>query len=79
MKERLEIALRQAAQGDSASKVLAQKLMMELGAQSYVLVVARVQYRHALAALKHARCDSVAREPLVDLLNQILPAISRIG
>ncbi len=76
--ERLEIALQQAAQGDSTSQVLARSLMVKLGAQRYALVAAQVQYRHALAVLEHTKCDSIACGRLVALLNQILPAINHV-
>lgn len=67
--------LKQASQGSGAAEAQARQLLTDLGAQSYLLVVGRVQYQQAVAALRNAHCISQANH-LIGLLDRVLPAPS---
>jgi hypothetical protein len=74
-RSRLETLLAQAARGDSAAEAQARQWLIDLGAQSYLLVVARVQYQQAMMALQNANCSS---PQLAAVLDHLLPAPGRV-
>ncbi|RLC88114.1 MAG: hypothetical protein DRI37_05575 [Chloroflexi bacterium] len=78
-RDHLKALLKRAAQGDNVAEVQARQLLTDLGAQAYLLVVGRVQYRQALEALRSANCMLPAGQQLAVLLDQVLPALSCTG
>lgn len=74
-RDRLEVLLGRAAQGDRAAEAQAQQLLIDLGAQGYTLVVAKVQHQHAVLSLRRAGCVSPADQRLVALLDRMMPAL----
>jgi geranylgeranyl pyrophosphate synthase len=74
-RDRLEALLDRASRGDREAEVQAQQLLIDLGAQGYTLVVARVQHRRAVVSLRRAGCASPADRPLVALLDRMMPAL----
>ena len=77
-REYLGTLLKRAQAGDRDAESQVRQLLIDLGAPSYLLVVARLQYRQAVEALERARSIPGASQPLVDLLEQVLPALSLI-
>lgn len=75
-RSRLEALLAQAARRDSAAEAQARQWLIDLGAQAYLLVVARIQYQQALMALQNANCCS---PQFAAVLDGLLPALSRAG
>ena len=75
----LQALLEQAVEGDDAAEAQARQLLVDLGAQAYLLVVGQVQRRQALEALRSAGCASPAGQQLVALLDRVLPALSADG
>ncbi len=73
---RLQTLFEQANKGDKMAESQARQLMIDLGAQAFLLVTARLQQRHAMAALRRARCINEVLPSLVALLNQMFPALS---
>jgi geranylgeranyl diphosphate synthase type I len=71
----LETLLARAIQGDRAAEAQAQQLLIDLGAQGYTLVVAKVQYQLAVTALRRANCVSPADRRLIALLDRTMPAL----
>lgn len=68
--------LAQAAGGDQPAEETARQQLIDLGAQGYLLVVGRLQRHEAIAALQSIKAFSPERyQPLVTLLDQVLPAI----
>ncbi|MCL4486638.1 MAG: polyprenyl synthetase family protein [Chloroflexi bacterium] len=49
--------------------------LTQLGAQAFLLATARVQHRQALAALERAGASLKDKEPLVMLLNRVMPVV----
>jgi geranylgeranyl pyrophosphate synthase len=72
---RLAALLDWTAQGDEPSETQAREWLTDLGAQAYLLVVARAQYRQALAALQRAGLSLPAGRQLIALLDGVLPAL----
>jgi geranylgeranyl diphosphate synthase type I len=75
----LETLLAQAVRGDRQAKAQAQQLLIDLGAQGYTLVVARVQHQLAVTALQRAGCIKPADENLVAVLDRAMPALEFLG
>lgn len=73
-RDRLKALLGWATQGDREAEIEAQQMLIDLGAQGYMLVVAKVQYQLAVMALRHAGCIVPGDQPLVTLLEQTMPA-----
>lgn len=71
----LEALLDRATQGDRAAEAQAQQLLIDLGAQSYTLVAAKIQHQHAVSSLRRAGCVSPADQRLVALLDRTMPAL----
>ncbi len=71
----LEQFLAQVARGDSASEARVRDVLISLGAQKYLLVVARAQYQEAVAAIESARCLSPFDQHLIALLAKAMPAL----
>lgn len=67
--------LQRAAQNDDAAKEHARQLLVDAGAQAYMLMVGRVQRQHAVEALQRAGCPSPTYQHLVALIDQIMPAL----
>jgi geranylgeranyl pyrophosphate synthase len=68
--------LSQAAGGDQTAEERARQHLIDLGAQGYLLVVGRLQRQEAIAALQNIEGASPERyQPLVVLLDQVLPAV----
>jgi geranylgeranyl pyrophosphate synthase len=78
-RDRLEMLLRQAVQGDDTAEAKARQRLIDLGAQSYLLVVARVRQQQALAALQRAEPAPPADRQLVALLDRVMPALSQLA
>jgi geranylgeranyl diphosphate synthase type I len=72
---RLAALLDRAAQGDEVAEAQAREWLIDLGAQAYLLVVARAQYRQALAALQCAGLSLPGGRQLIALLDGVLPAL----
>jgi geranylgeranyl pyrophosphate synthase len=72
---RLAALLGLAAQGDKAAETQDREWLTDLGAQAYLLVVARTQYRPALAALQRTGLSLPASRQLIALLDGVLPAL----
>jgi geranylgeranyl diphosphate synthase type I len=72
---RLVALLDRAARGDEVGEAQAREWLTDLGAQAYLLVVARAQYRQALAALQRAGPGLPAGRQLIALLDGVLPAL----
>ncbi len=73
---RLKTLLRQANMGDKTAESQVRQDMIDLGAQGFLLVAARLQYQQATAALKRARCVKQVRPSLLALLDQMFPVLS---
>jgi geranylgeranyl pyrophosphate synthase len=73
---RLESLLTRASEGDSEAEAQVKQMLIDLGAQTYLLVVARTQHQLAVAALERAVSASSAVQPLRVLLDHIFPVIS---
>jgi geranylgeranyl diphosphate synthase type I len=76
---RLKALLEQAIQGNHQAEAQAQQLLIDLGAQGYTLVAARVQYQLAVTALQRAGCVAPADKNLVALLDSTMPALELLG
>jgi geranylgeranyl diphosphate synthase type I len=75
-RNRLEELLRRATLGDDGEAgAQVRQILIDLGAQSYMLVAAGVQRRLALAALQRANCVSTPEQRLAALLDRILPTL----
>jgi hypothetical protein len=74
-RERLKTLLEQASLGNRAAEVQARQLLIDLGAQGYILVVAKLQHQLATTALQRAGCPPPADRPLVALLDETMPAL----
>lgn len=74
----LNTLLQAAFEGDASAKLDVQKLLIELGAQAYLLAVARIQYDRAIAAIQRTQAAPSAETQLVDLLKQVFPAINSV-
>ncbi len=74
-RSRLETLLAQAARGDSVAEAQARQWLVDLGAQGYLLVVARIQHQQAMTVLQNANCYS---PQLAALLDDLLPAPGRV-
>ena len=75
----LEALLGKAVRGDRRAEAQAQQLLIDLGAQGYTLVVARVQYQLAMTALQRAGCITPADANLVAVLDSTMPALDFLG
>ncbi len=75
----LEQLLAQAVRGDSASEARVRDVLTGLGAQKYLLVVARGEYQEAMAAIESAQCPSPIDQHLAALLTRAMPAIKDNG
>ncbi|MCL5952743.1 MAG: polyprenyl synthetase family protein [Chloroflexi bacterium] len=73
--EQLETLLSAARQRDKAAEIEARELLVNLGAQGYLLTAARVQQRQALAALDEAETKLKDPAPLAALLNRLMPSV----
>ena len=67
--------LERAAVGDGPAEAEARQVLIDLGAQTYLLAVARVQYQQAAAALQNAGGIGAPVHQLSALLDQVLPAL----
>ncbi len=67
--------LERAAAGDGAAEAEARQLLIDLGAQTYLLAVARVQYQQAVAALQSVSGLPAQVQQLTALLDQVLPSL----
>jgi geranylgeranyl diphosphate synthase type I len=74
-RDRLGALLDQASGGDRAAEAQAQQLLIDLGAQGYTLVVAKIQRQRAVASLRRAGCVPPADHSLVILLDMTMPAL----
>jgi geranylgeranyl pyrophosphate synthase len=74
-RDRLKTLLRRAAQGDREAEVQARQVLIDLGAQGYTLVAAKVQHQLAVMALRRAGCVAPADRSLVALLEKTMPAL----
>lgn len=75
----LRMLLERATYRDNAAITEVQQLLIDMGAQSYMLVVAHMQYQQATTALQHASSASLAdHHQLIALLDQVFPALSYI-
>lgn len=72
----LEMLLSQTQSGIKEAEEKIRQILIEIGAQSYVLVVARTHYLQALAALQQADPAPEPGRALHALLDQILPAVN---
>ncbi len=70
---RLATLLKGASKGDDTDEAAAQQLLIDLGAQGYLLVVARLHYSQAAKAIG----SSPPHRPLVALLDRVMPIKSR--
>ena len=77
-RDHLKALIEQAARGGNAARAQARRLLTDLGAQAYLLVVGRVQHQRAVEALRSANPVSPAGQRLVALLDQVLPALSAV-
>lgn len=77
-RDRLEALLSKARQGDGDAEAKARALMTDLGAQGFLLVVARTQERRASEALREAGCDGPASHPLLAILEHVFPALHKL-
>lgn len=68
--------LSQAQSGDRDAEEMIRKILIEIGAQNYLLVAARAEYLQAVAALEQINSTDESGQALLALLDQILPAIS---
>lgn len=75
---RLSGLLERAGQGDVVAEAQAREWLTDLGAQGYLLAVAQVQRRQALAVLRRANPVSPAGEQLAALLDRVLPALGYV-
>ena len=75
-RKRLALLLEQARHGDASAWAQGRKLLVELGAQAYLLVVARLERDRALAALQEAGCCGPAAAPLAGLADSLFPALT---
>jgi geranylgeranyl pyrophosphate synthase len=78
-REHLKSLFEQTIQGDEMAKVRLRQLLTDVGAQVYLLTVARVQHQQAAAALGNARCLPSAGRQLTALLDQVMPAVNCVG
>ena len=60
-------------------QVRLRQLLTDVGAQVYLLTVARVQHQRAAAALGNASCLPSAGRQLTALLDQVMPAADCAG
>lgn len=67
--------LERAAAGDGSAEAEARQVLIDLGAQTYLLTVARVQHQQAVAALLSASGVPAQVQQLTVLLDQVLPAL----
>lgn len=67
-----------AAAGDRTAETKARELLIDLGAQTYLLAVAQMQYQQAVAALRSTKGVPVRIEQLVVLLDRVLPALKTV-
>ncbi len=70
--------LERAAVGDGPADAEARQMLIDLGAQTYLLAVARVQYQQAAAALQNAGGIGASVPQLSTLLDQVLPALRTV-
>ena len=75
----LKTLLERTVRGDQLAEAQARQLLIDLGAQGYTLVVARVQHKLAVTALRRAGCSAPADKNLVALLDGIMPALELLG
>lgn len=77
-RSRLAKLLEQASSGSHVAEASARQALTDLGAQAYLLVVSRVQYLQALAALKGVSGSIGTRQQLIALLDRVLPALKAV-
>ena len=78
-REHLKTLLGRAVRRERRAEAQAQQLLIDLGAQGYTLVVARIQYQLAVTALRHAGCVAPANKNLIALLDKTMPALELLG
>lgn len=61
--------------GDSTAEVAARQMLIDLGAQAYLLAVARVQYQQAVASVQRADGIVASHQKLIALADHVLPAL----
>lgn len=64
---------------DTASQSEARQRLIELGAQAYMAVTARVFQQHALAALQEIAADHALAQPLVALVEEVFPRLAPLN
>lgn len=74
----LETRLGQAAKGDRTAEGEAANMLIQSGAQAYLLAVARVQYRQARLALEQSQALT-PHHSLIALLDGVMPALASLG
>lgn len=75
-KQKLEHLLQKASEGNAVAESQAKQTMLEAGAQAYLLVVGRLHYRQALAALQNTGVGKSGSESLTALLDSVWPAVN---
>lgn len=70
--------LQRAASGGGAADAEARQILIDLGAQAYLLAVAQVQYQQAAAALQNASGIGASVHQLSTLLDQVLPVLRAV-
>ena len=72
----LDKLLSRAQLGDRDAEEKIRQVLIEIGAQNYLLVVARTEYLQAVAALEQINPANEFNQALLALLDQVLPVIS---
>jgi len=75
-KQKLEHLLQKTSEGNAVAESQAKQTMLEAGAQAYLLVVGRLHYRQALAALQNTGVEKSGSELLTALLDNVWPAVN---
>jgi geranylgeranyl diphosphate synthase type I len=75
----LETLLGQTVRGDRRAEAQAQQILIDLGAQGYTLVAARVQHQLAVTALQRAGCIAPTDKNLVAILDRTIPALELVS
>ncbi len=70
--------LGQAAKGDGTAEGEAVNILIQSGAQAYLLAVARIQYGQAMSALEQAQALTT-QHSLVALLDGVMPMLASLG
>lgn len=74
-RSQLQTLLARACQGDTAADTEARQLLIDMGAQGFMLVVGQMQQRQAVQALHRAGGSEAAQRELLAALEQIFPAL----